>query len=100
MRYHLTPGCGAYGNRIWVEHNVVNLDSENPHDWSPNITQVLIDGLNKLCTWGGCDKSGTNFMAWEFPDTERDQYRTDLARKMLESAGYRYGEFDLKMRGD
>lgn len=71
-RYTITPPVGAYGSRLWVElapgEHLPSKDAE----------------IRKHCMWGGADKRGSNFVAYEFDSMAR----MHAARAILSVAGY------------
>lgn len=76
----LTPRWGPYGDRLWLERD---------------IPYALERMLSDLSSWGGSDKSGGNWVSWEFP-TELRRRRAILAAT---DGGYRLTESHEWMRG-
>ena len=77
-QFMMPPARMGYGSRIWVE--------------TPEVDNPLYKGselykkLAKLSMWGGHDKSGQNFNAFEFSTLEGKDHTQ--AVKVLEDAGY------------
>ena len=92
MRFeaNVTGGQG-FGNRIWLEKEF---------DENGNLTdryRLIRQGLNKLSCWGGADKEGRNYEAWEFSWLPQHKDNWPEALKILEHFGCIEERFDKKM---
>lgn len=84
-QFMTTPASAGYGSRIWIETAEFGDDL---YKGSP-----LYNLLRPLCMWGGHDKSGDNFIAFEFSSYEPEKH--EQAVKVLESVGYSNQKFRL-----
>lgn len=78
-RFQVTPASAGYGSRVWVGI---------PDDGTTDMYRGsdLYQTFRELCMWGGHDKSGDNFIAFEF--SARNPENHARAVDLLEKAGY------------
>lgn len=73
LKIHVTPKNAVYGGRLWLEKSPDKIMDEK-----------LRATLDVLSSWGGPDKYGDNYQAWEFPTEVRSQ----AAIEVLQYRGY------------
>ncbi len=79
LKFSFTPESAGYGSRLWIEI---------PEDYRENILyrgSELYKAISKLACWGGHDKSGENYIAFEF----RGDSVSEAATVLRNSGKYR-----------